>query len=220
MLMREQLDDAVTRAELTVALETTVRDGLEGSQCLCHGAFGNLDALLLARALPAAKNEVRASESLVKRLLAEVAEHGPRCANPAGIESPGLMTGVAGDRLRPAAARSTREGAVDPGARATGHVADGQGHDACTDFDSRQVSCAQRPPRRLAHTVEVTVMTEPPRTIFRPAAVDRYINGAQGVEKPVAPTRVPRVTMLYVAIAGCISVGALMVALLLGATQP
>jgi class II lanthipeptide synthase len=96
LLMREQLDDDVTRTELSVALETTVRHGLEGSQCLCHGAFGNVDALLLARDVPTVRYDTIAGNARMKRVLEEVATHGPRCANPAGIESPGLMTGLAG----------------------------------------------------------------------------------------------------------------------------
>jgi hypothetical protein len=57
-----------------------------------------------------------------------------------------------------------------------------------------------------------------PRSIFRATAVERYANGAPSAA-PVAPTRAPRVVMLYFAIAGCVALGIVMVGLLLRATQ-
>ena len=84
------------RSEIKIALETTMRRGFAGAHCLCHGALGNLETLLLA-------SEAFADSQLaltVNRLASAVVEsfgvHGWVCGNPMNVESPGLMTGVAG----------------------------------------------------------------------------------------------------------------------------
>lgn len=93
LLMLRHLDDPLIRSEARRALTATLAHGFTGTHCLCHGALGNVDTLLLA-------DEVFGKSGLgdepVARVLADLAASGPRCANPAGIESPGLMTGLAG----------------------------------------------------------------------------------------------------------------------------
>ncbi|MEU9506070.1 type 2 lanthipeptide synthetase LanM family protein [Micromonospora sp. NPDC048170] len=77
-------------AEIGVALRTTFTHGFGRNHSLCHGDLGNLDLPLLAGADPAAVGAV------VDGVLRDVAAHGWRCANPAGLDSPELMTGLAG----------------------------------------------------------------------------------------------------------------------------
>ncbi|MEU8043929.1 type 2 lanthipeptide synthetase LanM [Micromonospora echinofusca] len=77
-------------AEIAVALRTTFAHGFGRNHSLCHGDLGNLDLPLLAGADPAAVGAV------VDGVLRDVAVHGWRCANPAGLDSPELMTGLAG----------------------------------------------------------------------------------------------------------------------------
>jgi len=93
MLMLRHLQDPVIRSEARRALTSTLSHGIGGTHCLCHGALGNIDTVLLA-------DQVFGKSGLgdepVSRVLNDVATSGPRCANPAGIESPGLMTGLAG----------------------------------------------------------------------------------------------------------------------------
>jgi type 2 lantibiotic biosynthesis protein LanM len=90
------LEDVTLREEIYTALNTTLDQGFGHNHSLCHGDLGNLELLL------------KASETLddpqwraqVSRLAAITLESidrdGWRCANPLGVESPGLMTGLAG----------------------------------------------------------------------------------------------------------------------------
>ncbi|SEK75090.1 type 2 lanthipeptide synthetase LanM family protein [Nonomuraea pusilla] len=88
-------DDPALRADLDLALAATVRGGLSlRGHSLCHGVFGNADLLLLAeergaRLAPQARSALlRAVDSLDR--------DGPVCGTPGEIETPSLMTGLAG----------------------------------------------------------------------------------------------------------------------------
>jgi type 2 lantibiotic biosynthesis protein LanM len=81
-------------------LETTVRDildrGFGYNHSLCHGALGNLDILLQierALALPWLQKEIAHQ---AWNVLDSMDHHGFLCGTPVGIESPGLMNGLAG----------------------------------------------------------------------------------------------------------------------------
>jgi type 2 lantibiotic biosynthesis protein LanM len=91
------LDDSEgLRTEIRVAARTTLAHGFGSNHSLCHGDFGNLDVLLQAgRELgdPDLESEGR---RIAASLLDDLSERGPRCATPASVESPGLMTGLAG----------------------------------------------------------------------------------------------------------------------------
>ena len=90
------MDDAETRREIEIGLETTRATGFSQSDCLCHGNLGNLDVLLLAsEALndPALEQEVYQSAAA---LLPRVERTGWRYGIPGGMEPPGLMVGLAG----------------------------------------------------------------------------------------------------------------------------
>lgn len=96
LLCLRHIDDAETRAEIETALTTTMGRGFGASHCMCHGDMGNLDVLLhAARALPG-ERWARESDRCAGLVLERLARTGPICANPAAIESPGLMTGLAG----------------------------------------------------------------------------------------------------------------------------
>ncbi|HEX3528411.1 MAG TPA: type 2 lanthipeptide synthetase LanM family protein [Thermoanaerobaculia bacterium] len=80
--------------ELTDALHLTADRGFGQSHCLCHGDLGNLDVLLeAARQLGASVADVERHTAAV---LAGIERHGPRCGTRGGVESPGLMNGLAG----------------------------------------------------------------------------------------------------------------------------
>ena len=90
------LDDPAVHDEIAVAVRTTVRSGFGFNDSLCHGDFGNLDFLLQAS---------RSSEHgtlrddiarITSGILASIDTHGWHCGNPLNVESPGLMTGLAG----------------------------------------------------------------------------------------------------------------------------
>jgi type 2 lantibiotic biosynthesis protein LanM len=90
------LDEPEIREEIAVALATTIERGFGRNHSLCHGDLGNLETVLLAsRVLPTASP----GEHL-QRLAAMILEgmqcHGWRTGTPLGIQTPGLMTGLAG----------------------------------------------------------------------------------------------------------------------------
>lgn len=89
-------DTAEVRAELRAAMRTTLAAGFGGSHCLCHGDLGNLECLGLgAEALGDAELSLQ-RDRLAAVVLAGIERHGVLCGVPSGVETPGLMTGLAG----------------------------------------------------------------------------------------------------------------------------
>lgn len=93
---RPHLDDAETRAEINAALETTVARGFGMNHSLCHGDLGNSELLL--RASQTLDDPRWGSE--LSRIVATVLDGSVRCGWLSGVplcvETPGLMTGLAG----------------------------------------------------------------------------------------------------------------------------
>jgi lantibiotic modifying enzyme len=90
------LDDAATRAEIATALQTTWANGFGQNHSLCHGDLGNIELLCAAGAR---FNDARwhaEGQRLAGVILDSINRHGWLCGLPLGIESPGLMTGLAG----------------------------------------------------------------------------------------------------------------------------
>jgi lantibiotic modifying enzyme len=88
--------DNAARVEIDTALKTTLTEGFGGNHSLCHGDLGNLELLLQAsEALndPQWRHQVNRLASMV---LESIDKNGWLCGSPLGIESPGLMTGLAG----------------------------------------------------------------------------------------------------------------------------
>ena len=90
LLTREHLEVPGAEGTLAAAVERTLAGGFGGSHCLCHGDLGSLDFLLRAGA-PRDLVQPRAAA-----VLASVEALGPRSGTPLGIETPGLMAGLAG----------------------------------------------------------------------------------------------------------------------------
>jgi len=89
-------DDIETRDEIAIALNTTLKQGFGLNHCLCHGDLGNLELLLQAsQILPDSKWHVSVAE-ITTRILDNINQKGWICGIPMGIETPGLMTGLAG----------------------------------------------------------------------------------------------------------------------------
>ena len=89
-------DDGLTRNEINVAIQTTLREELGSNHSLCHGALGNLDFLGQAsRQLPepALADEVRQRSA---QILVSIQHQGWRCGIPFAVDTPSLMTGLAG----------------------------------------------------------------------------------------------------------------------------
>src|SRR5581483_6163794 len=88
------LDDEVVRAEIRVALETTLARGFGGSHALCHGDLGNLE-LLLHMQLVAPERRWQAAYELIKAAIFQRGrQHGWLCGTPQQVETPGLMIGL------------------------------------------------------------------------------------------------------------------------------
>ena len=90
------LDDPELHTEIAVALETTREQGFGGNHSLCHGDLGNLELLLQAGAILQEPRWHVEAKQIAAALLKEVEDRGWTCGIPGGVETPGLMTGLAG----------------------------------------------------------------------------------------------------------------------------
>jgi lantibiotic modifying enzyme len=90
------LNDPLVREEIETALHKTRTDGFGFNHSLCHGDLGNIELLVQAGQVLADSYWKSEAERVAAAILASINCRGWRCANPVGIESPGLMTGLAG----------------------------------------------------------------------------------------------------------------------------
>lgn len=81
--------------EIEAALATTA-EHITGDPTLCHGDLGNADILLSASEILQQPHWRNRAAQLVTAALHSARETGWKCSNPLGVESPGLMTGLAG----------------------------------------------------------------------------------------------------------------------------
>jgi len=88
--------DANARGDLDIAIASTVANGFFSNDSLCHGDLGNLELLLRARedGFGGAWEATLAAEA--SRLVERLARGEWRCGIPGGVETPGLMMGLAG----------------------------------------------------------------------------------------------------------------------------
>ncbi|MGH9761153.1 MAG: type 2 lanthipeptide synthetase LanM, partial [Blastocatellia bacterium] len=87
---------AEVEREVNAAVKATIAQGFSSNHCLCHGALGNIELLLAASealADPGIGLEAYRAAAVV---LDTVSETGWLCGVPAGVETPGLMVGLAG----------------------------------------------------------------------------------------------------------------------------
>jgi type 2 lantibiotic biosynthesis protein LanM len=84
------------RAELQVAVATTLATGFGGNHSLCHGDSGNLEFLVLAEQVLGDVGLGRHRERLAATLLGSLEQSGPLCGVALGVETPGLLMGLAG----------------------------------------------------------------------------------------------------------------------------
>jgi type 2 lantibiotic biosynthesis protein LanM len=96
LLCLRHLGDLQVRVEINVALAATLARGFGGNHSLCHGDLGNLE-LLLAASLTLGERRWEAQVNRIAALVLEsIEQNGWLCGNPLAVESPGLMTGLAG----------------------------------------------------------------------------------------------------------------------------
>ena len=89
-------DTPEIRAEVDIALRTTLREGFGQNHSLCHGDLGNLDVLLVAARMLNKPEYQQAIDRISAMLLASIDQQGWVTGVPLGVETPGLMVGLAG----------------------------------------------------------------------------------------------------------------------------
>ncbi len=89
-------EDSATRTEVEAAVRTTITYGVGRNHSLCHGDLGNLELLLQVSQLPHSSHYSSQLDRLAARVLMDIQQNGWICGVPQGVESPGLMTGLAG----------------------------------------------------------------------------------------------------------------------------
>lgn len=90
-------DDATMREEIASALQTTLAQGFGMNHSLCHGDLGNLELLLTAaQTLEHAAPYRDLTQTYATAILKSIEREGWLTGVPSCVETPGLMTGIAG----------------------------------------------------------------------------------------------------------------------------
>jgi type 2 lantibiotic biosynthesis protein LanM len=90
------LDTFAVRAEINTAIRATLDRGFGYNHSLCHGSLGNLELLLTASQTLNDKHCQTQLDRLASIILESIENQGWICGVPMGVETPGLMTGLAG----------------------------------------------------------------------------------------------------------------------------
>jgi len=90
------IDDPKVAGDLASALISTALFGFGSNDSLCHGDLGNIELLVRAQELGYAGEWEDALAAHSARLVARLSKGRWRCGIPGGVETPGLMTGLAG----------------------------------------------------------------------------------------------------------------------------
>jgi type 2 lantibiotic biosynthesis protein LanM len=90
------IDDPDVQAEIAVALETTLREGFGYDHSLCHGDLVNLELLFQASRILKESRWDAEFRRLAAMVLGSIETNGSRSGVPFGVETPGLMAGLAG----------------------------------------------------------------------------------------------------------------------------
>ncbi|MBI4509843.1 MAG: type 2 lantipeptide synthetase LanM, partial [Deltaproteobacteria bacterium] len=89
-------DDHETREEIQAALRATMAQGFGGNHSLCHGDWGNIELITHGARVLGDKALSHDGQGLAGMLLESSEQHGWISGVPHGVETPGLMTGLAG----------------------------------------------------------------------------------------------------------------------------
>jgi type 2 lantibiotic biosynthesis protein LanM len=92
----EHVEDQALRQDIELALETTLGQGFGRNQSLCHGDLGSLETVLVAARTLNHPACCEALPRLTALVFHGIQEHGRVTGVPLGVETPGLMTGLAG----------------------------------------------------------------------------------------------------------------------------
>jgi lantibiotic modifying enzyme len=94
--MLRHIDDAEIRAEIDIALEKTLISGFGGNHSLCHGDLGNLEVIAHASRILGTPRWAVQTQRAAGDIVQTIEREGWSCGIPLAVESPGLMTGLAG----------------------------------------------------------------------------------------------------------------------------
>ncbi len=84
------------RADLAAAARTTLERSFGRSHALGHGDLGSLELLARTAALLQTEDLEWQAGAMAGAILADIEQNGWRCATPLGVETPGLLAGLAG----------------------------------------------------------------------------------------------------------------------------
>lgn len=90
------LQDVALGSDIKAAVQTTLKEGFGTNYCLCHGDLGNMD-LILAASLTTQTPELQAElDALKGKIWQGLHQETWDSGSPFGVETPELMTGLAG----------------------------------------------------------------------------------------------------------------------------
>jgi lantibiotic modifying enzyme len=89
-------DNPAIREDIRAALRTTMNKGFGLNHCLCHGDLGNLELLTQAREKLGDSAVVDFINLTTAAIVEGIERFGWICGVPMGVETPGLMSGLAG----------------------------------------------------------------------------------------------------------------------------
>lgn len=92
----QSCNDPNTQTEIVAALQTTITQGFGTNHSLGHGDLGNLDILLTTQHIFIDEDYQEHIQQLTASLLHSIEVQGCLTGAPTGIETPGLMDGLAG----------------------------------------------------------------------------------------------------------------------------
>ncbi|HYI13127.1 MAG TPA: type 2 lanthipeptide synthetase LanM family protein [Thermoanaerobaculia bacterium] len=90
------LDDAEVRAEIDVAVRSTIARGFGENHTLCHGDVGNVELLFAAARAAGDAGLEQQAWRVAGGIADSIRNHGWLYGLPGSIETPGLMAGLAG----------------------------------------------------------------------------------------------------------------------------
>ena len=96
LALLQRAEDPALHQDLDAAVRTTRTTGFGLNHSLCHGDLGNLELLMQATQLPEFADERESTQRIADGIIHDIDRNGPRCGIPLHVESPGLMTGLAG----------------------------------------------------------------------------------------------------------------------------
>lgn len=89
-------DDPTMREEIAIAIQTTIDHGFGMNHSICHGDLGNLEIFLTAAQTWGDVVYQDLTQTYATMVLNDIEHQGWLTGTPSSVESPGLMTGIAG----------------------------------------------------------------------------------------------------------------------------